>query len=346
MKILFTCCGSRNYLLDFFKAELTAQDEVLATDASRYAPALVAADKGFLVPRLDSPGYIDALLNIVRKEEVTAVISLNDLELPILAEVSHRFDEAGARLLVSDPHVIDICFDKWKTANFFEKIGIKSPKTFICLETAIEALESGSLSLPLVVKPRWGSQSIAVRYVNSADELRNAYSIALRDFSENRICSDDHSAESQELILIQEKLSGTEFGLDIINDLNGTHITTIVKEKHAMRAGETDIASVKSIPELETAGSTIAAALKHMSIMDADFFITAEGVFGLELNPRFGGGYPFSHMAGVNLPKAIIGWLRNTEIDKDVFEPRLNSTYAKHNSVTQVALSDYENHLD
>ena len=37
----------------------------------------------------------------------------------------------------------------------------------------------------------------------------------------------------------------------------------------------------------------------------------------LEMNARFGGGYPFSHMAGVNLPKAIIHWLNDEELLKN-----------------------------
>ena len=40
-----------------------------------------------------------------------------------------------------------------------------------------------------------------------------------------------------------------------------------------------------------------------------DVFVTEDAVYVLELNARFGGGYPFSHLAGVNLPKAIIKWL-------------------------------------
>ena len=33
------------------------------------------------------------------------------------------------------------------------------------------------------------------------------------------------------------------------------------------------------------------------------------------MNARFGGGYPFSHLAGVNLPMAIIKWLKNEFVD-------------------------------
>lgn len=47
-----------------------------------------------------------------------------------------------------------------------------------------------------------------------------------------------------ESVIIQERLSGQEYGLDVINDLNRSHQNTIVKMKHAMRSGETDCAEI------------------------------------------------------------------------------------------------------
>ena len=38
------------------------------------------------------------------------------------------------------------------------------------------------------------------------------------------------------------------------------------------------------------------------------------------MNARFGGGYPFSHMAGVNLPMAIVQWLNNENINPEILK--------------------------
>lgn len=44
----------------------------------------------------------------------------------------------------------------------------------------------------------------------------------------------------KDYILIQEKLTDNEYGLDVINDLEGNFVAVFVKQKMAMRIGETD----------------------------------------------------------------------------------------------------------
>ena len=38
-------------------------------------------------------------------------------------------------------------------------------------------------------------------------------------------------------------------------------------------------------------------------------FVTKNNIYVLELNPRFGGGYPFTHEAGAHISAMYIEWL-------------------------------------
>ena len=131
--------------------------------------------------------------------------------------------------------------------------------------------------------------------------------------------------------MIQEKLTGKEFGLDIMNDLTGKNVGVSVKQKLAMRAGETDKAVTVDIPEVYEIGRIIGENLHHIGNLDVDIMQRANGDYCvLELNPRFGGGYPFSYEAGVNLPKAIIMWLKGETLPSDLLCPTYGKMFAKN----------------
>jgi carbamoyl-phosphate synthase large subunit len=309
MNILFTCAGRRNYLINYFKEALDGKGEVFASDMQLTAPSLVDADKSFKVSSIYNETYIDELKKISVDNGVDAIISLNDLELPILANHKEDFLSIGVKVIISSKEVIDISFDKWKTVEFLLKCGLKTPKTFIDLNKAKEAIDNKELTFPVVVKPRWGSASISVDFAHNLEELELIYQLQKIKLKES-ILIEASKHDISSAILIQQKILGKEYGIDILNDFNGKYYSTFAREKLSMRSGETDKAISVIDEDISMIGKTLGENLKHIGNLDCDVFFDGESYFVLELNPRFGGGYPFSHEAGINTPAIYINWLK------------------------------------
>lgn len=332
MNILFTCAGRRTYLLKYFKEQLGGDGKIIGTDMQMSAPALTVADIAVTVPAVYSNDYIERTLKICKDNDVKVLICLNDLELPILAENIEKFKTIGVTPIVSDKKIIDICFDKDKTASFIKSLGLLTPKTFSNYEEAIKAINTGELDFPLVLKPRWGSGSIGIEFVEDLEQLELAYKLVSTKVKKSILST---ASSNEDFILIQEKIEGPEYGLDIINDLSGENRAVSVKKKLAMRAGETDKAITVDNSEICLIGKKIAENLKHIGNLDCDILEKEGKYYVLELNPRFGGGFPFSYEAGVNEPKAIIEWAKGNEIDDAILIPKYGKMFAKNDYLVE-----------
>ena len=334
MNILFTCAGRRTYLLKYFKENLLSSDLIIATDMQLTAPALQIADVKIQVPSVYDSKYVDTTIDICKSYKINALISLNDLELPILSVNKHLFESIGVEVIVSSPEVIDICFDKYKTAQWIESIGLCAPQTYVRMCDVKKALSEGDIAFPLFMKPRWGSGSIGLETIDDMDELEMYYHILSKKIRKSILAT---ASVGEEYIMVQEKLTGDEFGLDVMNDLNGKNIGVSVKKKLAMRAGETDKAVTVDLPEVKQIGARVGEKLHHIGNLDMDIMQRANGDYCvLELNPRFGGGFPFSYEAGVNFPLAIIKWLRGEIVDSSILQPRYGAMFSKNDYLMEI----------
>lgn len=334
MNILFTCAGRRTYLLKYFKENMAESDKVVATDLSLTAPAMQVADVKLQVPAVYDPEYVDITLKICKEQNIDALFSLNDLELPILANNRAKFEALGVKLVVSDPKVIDIAFDKYKTAQWVESLGLMAPKTYVRLEDCKRALAAGEVSFPLFMKPRWGSGSIGLESIADMEELEIYYGLLMKKIKKTILAT---ASVGEEYIMIQEKLTGSEFGLDIMNDLNGQNLGVSVKQKLAMRSGETDKAITVDLPEVREIGRKIGENLGHIGNLDVDIMQRADGAYCvLELNPRFGGGFPFSYEAGVNFPKVLIQLIKGEDIDANLLVPEYGRMFSKNDYLMEI----------
>jgi carbamoyl-phosphate synthase large subunit len=257
------------------------------------------------------------------------VISLNDLELPILARHKNDIKEkTGAKVIVPSEEVIDICFDKIKTVEFAKNLNIQTPLTFLSAESFKSANAAGDIEFPVVVKPRWGSASIGLEFPEEMREFELSFEM-INIKLDRTILSEVSSADRDSAIMIQQKIAGREYGLDIVNDLEGNHVGVIVKEKLSMRSGETDKAVTVNNSEISAIGKLIGENLGHVGNLDCDIMEENGQYYLIEMNPRFGGGYPFSHEAGANVPKAILSWLEGAPSSDKFLEVSFHSAFSK-----------------
>jgi len=335
MTLLFTCAGRRNYLLNYFKEIIGEHGLIIAVDSDASASALADADLALKVPPIEHPEYIEDLKCIIDRYQVDMVISLNDLELPLLAKNKSYLESGGARVIVSDEKIISIASDKWKTFRFFQKLNIQTPLSFLSITDTLNAISENRIHFPLILKPRWGSGSIGIKQVDNPNELGLAYAWLTVEIKKSALNHMNHN-DVEDAIIIQEKIIGDEYGMDILNDFEGRYYGSFARKKLTMRSGETDKATTVIRKEFSDLGKTVAGVTKHIGIMDCDFFVANEQIYFLEMNPRFGGGYPMSHAGGINVPGIYLEWFKGTKNVDKFNNYRNNQTFSKCDRIVNV----------
>ena len=317
MNLLLTSAGRRTYMVEYFKQALYGRGKVFAAN-SILTYTLKQADEYVLTPNIYDESYISFLLRYCKEKSIDAILSLFDIDLPVLAKNKDLFEKEGIKVIVSDYNVTTICNDKWLTYEFLVKIGIKQTPSFLNIAEAKNAIAEGVVTYPLYIKPRWGMGSIGIYKVDTEEELDVLYKKLHRDIF-NTYLKYESAIDRDACILIQQSIIGKEYGIEILNDLDGNYVTTFAKRKIAMRSGETDIAETVNPSMFESIGKRISEHLKHIANLDVDCFVDDNGeIYVLEMNCRFGGQYPFTHNAGVNTPLQIVKWLNGEHTDMGI----------------------------
>jgi len=332
LNILITTIGRASDMLFLFKKALGKNGKVFAAN-SEMTSTLLKADKYVITPQIANESYIDFLLDYCIKNDIHALISWHNLDLAVLSKNKKRFEENNIRILISDEQTIKTCNDKWLTHQFLLSIGLKQPKTYLDKELVRRDLQANLISFPLILKPLLGSASFGLFQIDDFDELdilyRRIQKIILKSvFNYKTIAAENRC------IIMQEKLNGTEYGLDILNDLKGNYVTVVAKKKLKVNVN-TQAAQIVDSKHFEEVAKTLSSNLKHIGNLDVDCFLTNSGdIYVIDLNCRFGGQYVFSHLAGANFPKQIVDWLLGLPTSSENIEVEIGVRGIKENPPT------------
>ncbi|MFT3795412.1 ATP-grasp domain-containing protein [Flavobacterium sp.] len=284
--ILITSAGRRVSLVRFFQEELRnvfPTAKVIASDANpEYSSACMIADDFFRVPRVSHPDYIQDLLRLALNYDIRLIIPTIDTELLALSQSIELFRMNNIEIVISDYDMVRIFRDKRQTHQFFEKYGIHCAKEF----------DKQNYTLPLYLKPIDGSRSVDNYVIKEQSQLTEYH------FSNDKLM----------FLEYLDHQSHVEYTIDLYYDRHSELKCLIPRKRIEVRDGEVNKAVTKKTKFIHDIWKKMQYIKGFRGCITFQVFVNKdnEDLYGIEINPRFGGGYPLSYLAGGNFPRWII----------------------------------------
>lgn len=284
--ILITSAGRRVSLVKFFQNELAQmypEAQVFATDSNPdYSAACVASARCFRVPKVSSTSYIDDLLAVAISNQIGLIIPTIDTELMVLSQNIDLFANHGISIVVSDFELITTFHNKRLSHSFFEKQGIDTAKEF----------DKNNYTLPVYIKPIDGSRSLENFIVHHHDDFTEKH------FSNDRLMFLEYLDHSKH----------TELTIDMFYNKQGHLKCAVPRERIEVRDGEVSKAITKNPDFISSIWQKMEYVDGFRGCITMQVFVhnDTQTIYAIEINPRFGGGFPLSYLAGANYPKWII----------------------------------------
>ena len=284
LHILFLAPNWRVGLINAFRKtlrNLPGAGKLAAADSDPYSPALQVVDRAHVIPRFDSPGCLEEILDLCRRETIQAIIPLTNKAVEFLDANRTAFSPDNPHLLINDKTVIETCHDKLQLAQFFHKAGITSPKTILA------GSPDQTIPLPAFAKQRRGE--------GGKDCM------ILQDERDRQYCAAKFPGH-----VIQPLIRGMEYSIDWFAGRDGAPRVIVPRERLAVRAGEVMVSRIRLQPEIIAAVRRAGLQLGLRGPCTLQGILDAAGLFHItDVNLRFGSGSVHSIAAGADIPLLI-----------------------------------------
>jgi carbamoyl-phosphate synthase large subunit len=321
INLLITSAGRRVSLVKGFKNEINKLKLISKVYCTDFNPSLSSACQvahGFFkVKKVTHTAYITDLLKICIKNNVALVIPTIDTELQVLAANVEVFLKNGITVLISDLDFIQKCRDKRLIHDFFDSIKLK------------RAYEHNHehIVFPTFVKPFDGSRSQGIYLIESKEELtedilNNKKNMFLEYFS-----PEDY----------------VEFTIDIYITRESKIKCIVPRERITVRDGEVNVGCTRknSIVHIVKEKFKDVKGLYGCITLQVFKHNDKDEIIGIEINPRFGGGYPLSYLAGANFQQWILQeYILNEKIEEYFDDWKDNTLMLRYDA--EIIVDGYE----
>jgi carbamoyl-phosphate synthase large subunit len=266
------------------------------------------ADKGYPIPRGDSPDFIPKVLKICKKEKPSVLFSWVDPELLPLSKAKKQFESLGTTVAISGSQAIEAGQDKRKCYEMFRKDGI-IPEFRIARSSAEfgrAVKELGFPKRPVCFKPSFSYGMRGFRILKPASRgdilFKEKPDSAVADFEGIMGTLREHEkGPGLPELLVMEYLEGKEYTVDMLLE-KGRPVVTIPRVRVVTKGGISTTAVLEKNAEVIKKAELVAKRLGLEYNANIQFRYGKSGPKLIEVQPRLAGTTVACVGAGANLP--------------------------------------------
>lgn len=298
MKVLVTAIGSMSAECVIGAFNRFGVD-VVGTDIypREYHPVAVECSGFYQIPRVypDVDFYCNTIKNIAIKESCEAIVPLTDPEVDVISERRVLFEEAGVKVWLPSDNVIKRARNKGLWCKIVrESKSLKTIPTFRCYSDLKENYEGD-----FVAKKVTGRSSEGILFSNTSV------------FQCEGGLDGDY--------LFQPRISGEILTVDFAKHPKSGQLVFVPRiELMRTKNGAGTVVKIVELATCRDAVQELVDQLGLTGVMNCEFICSEDGLYLMDINPRFSAGVSFSKLAGYDFVKADMDCYCSDSIDEEI----------------------------
>lgn len=260
-----------------------------------------------LAPMTNNEHYIDWLCGLIKKHHIDMVIPGIEIDMLKWDKERVKIEKSGAKALLNNLHLIELCSDKW---NFYEKLHQSGSKLAIDsrLSGSFEDLKK-AFGLPFLLKPRQGFASKGIAIIESNETFM---------LHKNNLGS----------VVMAQPIVGSneaEYSISAFFDKSSQLLLSMSLKRKLAKEGFTEKAQTADLPGAKEAINELAKLLQPVGPTNFQFRVHEGQLKLLEINPRISSATSIRTAFGYNESVMSVEYFLDNIVPA---QPKLKRGYA------------------
>ena len=266
---------------------------IISADITPFNCGLYRADEAVLLPRVEDPGSLEAIIARLKSLKVDVVLVGSEFDLTFFSRHKAAVESATGALVVASPlKTVEIADDKWLTANFLKEHGLPFLESYLARDVEDAAQKASAWGYPLVLKTRTGTSARPVHFRHAAGALRGLFASVPKPML-------------QRMLDLPSARLRNEYTCSVFKCADGALLGPFTARR-TLRGGSSWVVEVAEFKNLYPLMLAIGVKMDIMGSMNVQLIVGKDGPVPIEFNARFSGTTAVRAHFGFNEPEMAL----------------------------------------